>query len=79
MVELVNKLQILIANDFESKYYNKSKKDVNNAYRKIRPYTYSDGYVAVNSDKGWALYDESGNIVIGYGTFEEVRPVQMKL
>lgn len=75
MVELVNKLQILIANDFESKYYNKSKKDVNNAYRKIRPYTYSDGYVAVNSDKGWALYDESGNIVIGYGTFEEVRPV----
>lgn len=64
-----------IANEFNSQYYNKSQKESRNRYRENRPYTYSDGYVAVNSNKGWALYDEKGNIVINYGTFEEVRPV----
>lgn len=64
-----------IANEFNSKYYNKSGKENRNRYREYRPYTYSDGYVAINSDKDWALYDEKGNIIINYGTFEEVRPV----
>lgn len=64
-----------IANEFNSKYYNKSGKENRNRYREYRPYTYSDGYVAINSDKDWAVYDEKGNIIINYGTFEEVRPV----
>lgn len=66
-----------IANEFESKYYNKSRKEREyyERYCESRPYTYSDGYVAVNFDKGWALYDEEGNIIINYETFEEIRPV----
>lgn len=63
-----------IANEFESKYYSQSQRG-SNIYRKSRPYTYSDGYVAIKSDKGWTLYDDEGNIVINCGIFEEVRPV----
>ncbi len=70
-----------IANEFDSKYYCKS--NSNNGmydnyydnYIESRPYTYSDGYVSVNSDNGWALYDEEGNIAVDYGTFDEIRPV----
>ncbi len=63
-----------IANEFESKYYSQSQRG-SNIYRESRPYTYSDGYVAIKSDKGWTLYDDEGNIVINCGIFEEVRPV----
>lgn len=63
-----------IANEFESKYYSQSQRG-SNIYRESRPYTYSDGYVAIKSDKGWTLYDDKGNTVINCGTFEEVRPV----
>ncbi|MDE7137642.1 MAG: WG repeat-containing protein [Ruminococcus sp.] len=63
-----------IADEIDSKYYCKSKSNFS-VYTESRPYTYSDGYVSVNSDKGWALYDEEGNITIDYGTFDEIRPV----
>ena len=66
-----------IADEIDSKYYCKSKSNVSawDNYIKSRPYTYSDGYVSVNSGKGWALYDETGNITIDYGTFDEIRSV----
>lgn len=66
-----------IADEIESKYYckSKSKSELWNNYITSRPYTYSDGYVSINSNNGWALYDEEGNTVIDYGTFDEIRPV----
>lgn len=61
-----------IADEFETDYYCES---INDRYSESRPYTYSDGYVSIKSDKEWALYDEEGNIVIDYGNFDEIRPV----